>query len=163
MQPSINSLSALKKPCRCRGTGNIVLCARRVQEVRITGLAEDLMYNRDIQTESVLPMRPAVRPSHRGPTALSNHQRCAHRISWEQNEIAAGGEYVHILDEIERRHPELTLMECRVCALTKEQIPTRQIAQTLGIAEKTVENHLRSARIKLGLKPGTKLSAVAEL
>ncbi len=118
------------------------------------------MKDRDLGTEEVpqLMVRPQV-ASVSGPIIRKRRER-KHRLTWEQGELAAGGGYAQTLAEIETRHPELSLMECRVCALAKAMLPNWKIAQTLGICEKTVENHLRSTRIKLGLPPGTKMHRV---
>lgn len=78
-------------------------------------------------------------------------------IAWEQNELASTGTYARELETVCAHCPSLTLMEMRVCALVRAHLPNWQIAQKLGISEKTVENHLRSTRKKLGLAPGTRM------
>ncbi len=97
----------------------------------------------------------AARGLRATPTApFPKHRGRQRRFTWEQSELATDGGYARSLSEIESRHPELSVMECRVCALAKATLPNWKIAQVLGICEKTVENHLRSTRMKLGLLLG---------
>lgn len=79
-------------------------------------------------------------------------------LSWEQAELASNGLYARNLKEIEEQHPILSPMQLRVCALVKAMLPNWKIGEMLGIAEKTVENHLRATRKRLGLAPGTRLN-----
>jgi DNA-binding CsgD family transcriptional regulator len=78
-------------------------------------------------------------------------------IAWEQAELASDGLYARNLREVEAQFPVLSPMQLRVCALVKAMLPNWKIADVLGITEKTVENHLRAARKRLGVAPGTRL------
>ncbi|MDP4199900.1 MAG: helix-turn-helix transcriptional regulator [Bacteroidota bacterium] len=98
---------------------------------------------------SMTPRRSAIQRRH--------HRR---NLDWEQVDLASNGLYARNLEELEARFPALSLMELRVCALAKAMLTSSMIAELLGICTKTVENHLRSVRIKLGLPPGTKLHTV---
>jgi DNA-binding NarL/FixJ family response regulator len=79
--------------------------------------------------------------------------------------VAAGDVYVsqavnaRLLEQISRSRPRapgsgldtLTARECEVLALTGQSRTTREIANTLGMSEKTVDSHRRNIRDKLGL------------
>jgi DNA-binding CsgD family transcriptional regulator len=69
---------------------------------------------------------------------------------WEQADSASGGVYSGHLNAIARRYPQLSSIELHVAALVKAMLPSWQIAQLLGITEKTVENHRIDIRRKIG-------------
>ncbi len=76
---------------------------------------------------------------------------------WEQAEQASGGVFERNLIEISHRYPTLSPQELRVCVLVRALFPNWRIAEILGITEKTVENHRRSVRMKIGLAPYSEL------
>ncbi len=79
--------------------------------------------------------------------------------------VAAGDVYVsqavnaRLLEQISRSRPRaagssldtLTARECEVLTMTGQSRTTREIAQALGMSEKTVDSHRRNIRDKLGL------------
>ena len=91
------------------------------------------------------------------PPIGKRHSRRKRHLAWEQAELASGGLYARYLDEIAHRCPTLTPMELRVGALVKALLPSWKIGEFLGITEKTVENHRRNIRVKIGCEPGAPL------
>ncbi len=85
--------------------------------------------------------------------------------------VAAGDVYVssavsaRLLEQISRNRPRaagsgletLTARECEVLTLTGQSRTTREIAQALGMSEKTVDSHRRNIRDKLGLHTSSEL------
>lgn len=79
--------------------------------------------------------------------------------------VGAGDVYVsqavnaRLLEQISRSRPRapgsgldtLTARECEVLSLTGQSRTTREIANSLGMSEKTVDSHRRNIRDKLGL------------
>ncbi|MDP4199899.1 MAG: helix-turn-helix transcriptional regulator [Bacteroidota bacterium] len=117
--------------------------------------------SRGIRTGNLVNAQTSVsdgrfEPWRPSPTRSKRRHRKRH-LAWEQAELAADGLYAHNLQDLEARFPRLTPMELRVCALAKAMLPSWKIGEILGICEKTVENHLRDTRLKLGLPPGTRL------
>jgi len=77
-------------------------------------------------------------------------------------DVATGREHgqhiaVHENDDIAR----LTPMERRVLELVGQGLANKEIADTLGIAEKTVKNHVTSVLAKMGLQRRTQVVAWA--
>ncbi len=91
---------------------------------------------------------------------LEKRRRKERHFAWEEAELAISGTYARNLESCRERYPELSPMEHRVCALAKAMLPNWKIAEILGISERTVENHLRATRKKLGLPPGTRMHQV---
>ena len=106
-------------------------------------------YASRVAAGSTLPHREAPRRRQR-----------KRNIAWEQAELASDGLYARNLKDIEAQFPVLSPMQLRVCALVKAMLPNWKIADILGITEKTLENHLRAARKRLGIAPGTRLNHV---
>jgi DNA-binding CsgD family transcriptional regulator len=84
---------------------------------------------------------------------VKRHSRKKRNIAWEQAELMSNGLYAQYLHDIAVRYPTLTPMELRVCSLVRAMLPNWKIAEILGISEKTIENHRRSARMKIGVEP----------
>jgi DNA-binding CsgD family transcriptional regulator len=86
-------------------------------------------------------------------TSLTNRRgsRAKKHLAWEQAELESHGYYAQNLIQITERFPSLTQMERRVAALAKAMLKNYEIAEKLGITEKTVENHRRNIRQKLGI------------
>jgi|GEM_PF-3915333 len=88
----------------------------------------------------------------------AKRRRRKRHIAWEQAELSSNGLYARNLQKIAVQFPTLSPMEQRVCALVKAGLPNWKAGELLGICEKTVENHLRGSRLRLGLPPGTRLA-----
>jgi len=88
---------------------------------------------------------------------LSTRNRRKRHLAWEEAELSLDGFYARNLESVRSRYPQLSPMELRVCALAKAMLPSWRIGEILGISSKTVDNHFRSTRIKLGLPPGTRM------
>ena len=88
--------------------------------------------------------------------SLGRMRRKRH-LAWEEAELSLGGFYARNLESVRDRFPQLSPMELRVCALAKALLPSWRIGEILGISTKTVENHFRNTRIKLGLPRGTRM------
>ncbi len=93
-----------------------------------------------------------------GTPIQRRRSRAKRHRAWEQIELQSGGLYATYLQELSKRYPSLSSMELRVAALVRGMFPSWEIAQKLGISEKTVENHRTSIRRKLGLEKGTLLT-----
>lgn len=100
------------------------------------------------------PLTPRTPPLQPLPTRRRRRKR---QLAWEQTELANEGRYAQNFEAVCSVCPGLSLMEARVCALVCDALPNWKIAEMLGISERTVEGHLRSTRIKLGLPAGTKM------
>lgn len=81
--------------------------------------------------------------------------RAKRHFVWEQIERESHGAYSAHLLEFAQRYPSLTPMELRVCALIKARLSTGEIAKTLVIKPKTVENYRIKIRRKIGITRGT--------
>jgi DNA-binding CsgD family transcriptional regulator len=81
--------------------------------------------------------------------------RAKRHIVWEKIERESHGAYTPHLLEFAVRYPSLTPMELRVCALIKARLSTGDIAKTLMIKPKTVENYRIKIRRKIGITRGT--------
>ena len=88
---------------------------------------------------------------------LRSRRRRNRGLVWTRAEETLRDRYEKDLELIGRMHPELSPMERRVCVLAKAMIPNWKVGELLGISEKTVENHLRNARRRLNLPPGTRM------
>jgi DNA-binding CsgD family transcriptional regulator len=55
------------------------------------------------------------------------------------------------LQELARAYPTLSGTELEICAMLLEALPSWQIADVLGIAERSVENHRSNIRRKFSL------------
>ncbi len=97
------------------------------------------------------------------PAIIKHRIRRKRHLAWEQAELASGGLYARNFDEIVRRYPTLSMMECRVCALVKAMLPSWKIAEILGICEDTVENHRVNARRKMCLHSETLVHHLSHL
>ncbi len=89
---------------------------------------------------------------------LLQRRRKKRHLAWEEAEREFDGLYARYYETCKRMHPQLSPMECRVCALAKARLPNWRIAEMLQISSRTVENHVRSVRTKLGLPKRTRLS-----
>ena len=58
------------------------------------------------------------------------------------------------------RYPELSETELKVCTLTRNGLTTKEIAEFLGVSQRTAEKHRYNVRKKLGLKKGQNLQGV---
>src|SRR2546429_569304 len=96
---------------------------------------------------------PPMQASSDAATAPCKRKSRAKKfIAWEQIELASGGFYTSNLLHIARHFPVgFTKMELRIAALARAMLPSREIADRLGISEETVENHRVNIRRKLGL------------
>ncbi len=90
-------------------------------------------------------------------TVLEKRQRKGRHFAWEEAGLSINGIYARNLEACREQYPDLSPMEHRVCALAKAMMPNWKIGEILGISERTVENHLRATRKKLGLPPGTRM------
>jgi DNA-binding CsgD family transcriptional regulator len=97
------------------------------------------------------------------PSLPRHRVRRKRHLAWEQAELASGGLYARNFEEIVRRYPTLSMMECRVCALVKAMLPSWKIAEILGICEDTVENHRVNARRKMCLHGETLVHHLSHL
>jgi DNA-binding CsgD family transcriptional regulator len=64
-----------------------------------------------------------------------------------------------LLKRLATRFPTLTQTERRVCVYLSLHWRTKEIAQEMGIGERTVETHRQNIRRKLGVPKGKELSA----
>ncbi len=64
-----------------------------------------------------------------------------------------------LLKILATRFPMLTQTERRVCVYLAMHWRTKEIAQEMGIGERTVETHRQNIRRKLGVPKGKELSA----
>ncbi|HZK75821.1 MAG TPA: LuxR C-terminal-related transcriptional regulator [Candidatus Kapabacteria bacterium] len=87
-------------------------------------------------------------------------RRLKRHLSWEHAELSSNGLYTRNLEQIALHYPMLSPTEQRVCALVTARLPNWRAGELLGICEKTVENHLRNSRKKIGLPPGRRLAAL---
>jgi DNA-binding NarL/FixJ family response regulator len=73
----------------------------------------------------------------------------------------SSGEEVNtrLLKILATRFPTLTQTERRVCVFLAMHWRTKEIAQEMGIGERTVETHRQNIRRKLGVPKGKELSA----
>jgi LuxR family quorum sensing-dependent transcriptional regulator len=67
----------------------------------------------------------------------------------------------HLLAVPRRARPSLTLRDRDVLALSARGMSTAEIAATMGIAERTVEEHVRHACRRLGARNRTHAVAIA--
>jgi DNA-binding NarL/FixJ family response regulator len=84
-----------------------------------------------------------------GHTSQKRNRKRPH-IVWEQIDLASNGFYARNLADIEKKFPNLTPMQCRVCALVKAGLPSWRIAEMLGLSERTIENHRHNAHQAIG-------------
>jgi DNA-binding CsgD family transcriptional regulator len=69
------------------------------------------------------------------------------------------GHQSRLLKILATRFPTLTQTERRVCVYLSLHWRTKEIAQEMGIGERTVETHRQNIRRKLGVPKGKELSA----
>jgi len=69
------------------------------------------------------------------------------------------GHQSRLLKILATRFPTLTQTERRVCVFLAMHWRTKEIAQEMGIGERTVETHRQNIRRKLGVPKGKELSA----
>lgn len=97
------------------------------------------------------PVYAALSPSPAAPRRRDRH------IAWEQTELASRGRYARTIGELEAQFPMLSKAELRICALLRNVESVTMIAELLGVRVKTIENHKRNIRKKLGLAPGASI------
>ena len=61
--------------------------------------------------------------------------------------------------QLSSRFPDLSEAELKVCTLTRNGLTTKEIAEFLGISERTVETHRYKIRRKMGLEKGQNFQA----
>lgn len=96
--------------------------------------------------------------SYSVPQQHQRKSRAKRNLAWEQIEIQAGGFYAQNLHLLASRFRNLTRMELRISVLIKGMLTNREIAESLNISVKTVENHRVNIRTKLGLLPNQNLA-----
>ena len=72
----------------------------------------------------------------------------------------AGEEGDAFTRRLTRRYPLLTPAEVRICAMLRENLPTKEIARRLHRSRRNIEGHRYSIRKKLGLKRSESLVTV---
>jgi DNA-binding NarL/FixJ family response regulator len=94
-----------------------------------------------------------------GPASLDRCPHCGHRLSTRPGrplgDRGAAGERAHASAQT------LTSREAEVLLLLADGLSNRRIARTLGIAEKTVKNHLAAVFAKLGVHDRTQAAVYA--
>jgi DNA-binding CsgD family transcriptional regulator len=113
----------------------------------------------DVKTE-LLMLPNAEKSAHLAllpPPVKNRHNRRKTHLAWEQADRASDGLYSHNMELIERKFPELTPMQLRVCAMVKAHLTSWLIAKKLGISERTVEGHCTNAHKKMKIPPRKQL------
>jgi PAS domain S-box-containing protein len=115
-----------------------VLLQKRVDDQK--ELQESVLSN---MKKMILPYLEKIRKSH-----LDENQRtCIDILESHLNEILSP-----FFNRISTKFSNLTPVEMQVAGLVKDGKTSKEIAQLLGVAEKTVSAHRYNLRVKLGLK-----------
>ena len=80
-------------------------------------------------------------------------------LAWEEADRQSDGQYSNYLQEVARHFPCLTSMELKTCALIKAMKASWEIAEMLGVSERTIENHRVNIRRKIGVIKGISLTS----
>jgi DNA-binding CsgD family transcriptional regulator len=71
--------------------------------------------------------------------------------SWEGFQQNLERLYPQFIQRLMKRCPELSSMQIRICSLLRLQLSSKEIAETLRLSKKTVDNHREHIRIKLNI------------
>jgi DNA-binding CsgD family transcriptional regulator len=93
----------------------------------------------------------AERPQAATRDGRSRKARQKHRLGWMKFEGQFRERHPRFLQELARGYPTLSGTELEICAMLLEALPSWQIADVLGIAERSVENHRSNIRKKFNL------------
>jgi DNA-binding CsgD family transcriptional regulator len=95
--------------------------------------------------------RVVGRPQSATKDGRSRKSRQKHRLGWLKFEEQFRERYPRFLHDLARSSPTISSTEIEICAMLLEAMPSWQIADVLGIAERSVENHRSNIRHKFGL------------
>lgn len=96
----------------------------------------------------------------RPTTGIKGHNRKSrqkHRIGWVKFEEHFLERFPNYLHELARSHPNLSKTEVEVCAMLRDGLSSWEIADILGITERSIENHRCNIRHKFGLETSQNL------
>ena len=95
--------------------------------------------------------------SHMSSRSLNRKNRSKQRIGWLKFEEDFVLHHPDFLKNLLMEYPFLSTTEMYVCAMIRSGLPSREIANILGISERTVENHRTNIRRKISLNHNEKI------
>jgi DNA-binding NarL/FixJ family response regulator len=108
-----------------------------------------------MKSESITSVSSAFSPAFR--VKQIRPSRAKQRAGWLRFEERFRWKHRSFLHELAKTYPKLSPTELEICAMLRESLPSREIAEILFICERSVENHRCNIRRKLSLRPDQNL------
>lgn len=131
---------------------------------RLTAVALQLVEKREFLQSLDTRLRAAGAGSPEGAAEIVHalardvRQNLSAEAEWQTFEEQFGRVHGTFLAQLEQRHPDLSAAELKICALTRINLDTKEVARLLGSSVRTVQNHRYNIRRKLGLRDRESLS-----